>query len=180
MDCCSFCNSLSHNVNYCKEVSLLCSNIEELYMSCLRLVHSKIKFMNVVLERFSFREIQFICIKLGLTASSSKMHTIKMLYKKIKTNLTRSIIPIFDLSDETIVDKAEECAICFDSITCTNQVILNCSHQFCGVCINDCLGKSTGELSCALCRTPIKSIISKNIDIYSAIDKTCNKINKTT
>lgn len=177
MDCCSFCNSLSHNVNYCKEVSLLCSNIEELYMSCLRLVHSEIKFMNVVLERFSFREIQFICIKLGLTASSSKMHTIKMLYKKIKTNLTRSIIPIFDLLEEDTDDIADECAICFDNIIRTNQVTLNCSHQFCGVCINDCLSKSNGELTCALCRTKITSISSKNIDIYSNL---CKKITKTT
>jgi hypothetical protein len=48
-----------------------------------------------------------------------------------------TILPIYDLSDETEEDVAEECAICFDNINSSERVVLNCEHQFCVTCIND-------------------------------------------
>jgi hypothetical protein len=162
----------------------------------LPFIDSKETFKILLNGQHTLPQLKAICIiKLGLTPSS-KSHAINLLqdhfyslHINILSNVEEEedaveiievkskpvkITPIFDLLEE---DTDIECAICFDSIIRANQVTLNCSHQFCGVCINNCLEKSNGELSCALCRTQITSISSKNIDIYSTL---CKKITKTT
>jgi hypothetical protein len=161
----------------------------------LPVIDSKESFKILLNRHHTLPQLKAICIiKLGLKPTS-KLHAINLLqdhfyslHINILSNVEEDdveiievkskpiqITPIFDLLEEDTDDI--ECAICFDSIIRANQVTLNCSHQFCGVCINDCLEKSNGELSCALCRTKITSISSKNIDIYSTL---CKKITKTT
>lgn len=194
---CSFCHSTTHNVKHCVDprITIIYEELDEIHLSLMLLpfIDSKETFKILLNEHHTLPQLKAICIiKLGLTPSS-KSHAINLLQDhfyslhinilsnvedeveiiEVKSKLVK-ITPIFDLLEE---DTDIECAICFDSITRTNQVTLNCSHQFCGVCINDCLEKSNGKLSCALCRTQITSISSKNIDIYSNL---CKKITKTT
>ena len=197
---CSFCHSTTHNVKHCVDprITIIYEELEKihLFLMLLPFIDSKESFKILLNGQHTLPQLKAICIiKLGLKPTS-KSHAINLLYEhfySLHINLCANIeeeqeveiievkpiqiTPIFDLLEEDTDDIADECAICFDSIIRANQVILNCSHKFCGVCINNCLEKSTGELSCALCRTKITSISSKNIDIYSNL---CKKITKTT
>ena len=192
---CSFCHSTTHNVKHCVDprITIIYEELEKihLFLMLLPVIDSKETFKILLNGHHTLQQLKAICIiKLGLKPTS-KLHAINLLYDhfySLHINLCANIeeddveikskpvkiTPIFDLLEE---DTDIECAICFDSVIRTNQVTLNCSHKFCGVCINDCLEKSNGELSCALCRTQITSISSKNIDIYSTL---CKKITKTT
>lgn len=195
---CSFCHSTTHNVKHCVDprITIIYEELEKihLFLMLLPFIDSKETFNILLNGHHTLPQLKAICIiKLGLKPTS-KLHAINLLqdhFYSLHINISSNveddveiievkstpvkITPIFDLSEEDTDDI--ECAICFDSIIRTNQVTLNCSHQFCGVCINDCIEKSNGELSCALCRTQITSISSKNIDIYSNL---CKKITKTT
>ena len=196
---CSFCHSTTHNVKHCVDprITIIYEELDKihLFLMLLPFIDSKESFKILLNRHHTLPQLKAICIiKLGLKPTS-KLHAINLLqdhfyslHINILSNVEEDdveiievkskpiqITPIFDLLEEDTDDI--ECAICFDSIIRANQVTLNCSHQFCGVCINDCLEKSNGELSCALCRTKITSISSKNIDIYSTL---CKKITKTT
>jgi hypothetical protein len=200
---CSFCHSRTHNVKHCVDprISIIYEEINQLYLWLLPLINSKETFKILLNGHYTIPQLKAICIIKMVLTPSSKLHAINELYEhfyslhlntlylnilseeepeveiiEVKSK-PATITPIFDLLEEDTDDIADECAICFDNIIRTNQVTLNCSHQFCGVCINDCLSKSNGELTCALCRTQITSISSKNIDIYSTL---CKKISKTT
>ena len=74
-------------------------------------------------------------------------------------------------------EEEEDCAICFESIKCMDLVKLNCSHKFCGNCINGSL-KSHNNIycgpSCALCRTQMVSFSVKNPEIYNLVSEYCN------
>lgn len=52
--------------------------------------------------------------------------------------------------------ESAECAICYDDLTNTTYVYLNCSHEFCKTCIKDCI--RTKFLKCSLCRADITEI----------------------
>lgn len=198
---CSFCHSTTHNVKHCVDprITIIYEELDKihLFLMLLPFIDSKESFKILLNGQHTLPQLKAICIiKLGLKPTS-KLHAINLLqdhfyslHINILSNVEEDdveiievkskpiqITPIFDLLEEDTDDIADECAICFDSIIRANQVTLNCSHQFCGVCINDCIEKSNGELSCALCRSKITSISSKNVDIYSIL---CKKISKTT
>lgn len=74
---------------------------------------------------------------------------------------------ILDLTDENsdanVVDSVE-CAICYESKIQNEFVKLTCNHSFCGTCIENTLKTCTSP-RCALCREPIKSMLTTNINI---------------
>ena len=59
----------------------------------------------------------------------------------------------------------QECAICYDTnIEPKNVVQLNCGHDFCASCIASTLtANTTRAFSCAMCRTPVQSVVAHNI-----------------
>jgi hypothetical protein len=80
---------------------------------------------------------------------------------------------ILDLTDENIDANAgdSECAICYESKIETEFVKLNCSHSFCGKCIENTLKTCTVKSTpcCALCRSPIKRILSTDVNITNGL-----------
>jgi len=86
-----------------------------------------------------------------------------------KYNITPLLVP-------TEEEGVQECAICYENITCIDMVKLNCSHIFCGSCIKGSL-KAHNNIycgpACALCRAPIKSFSVKNPEIYNLVLEHC-------
>ena len=77
---------------------------------------------------------------------------------------------ILDLTDDNRgeISCDSECAICYESKVENEFVKLNCNHSFCGKCIENTL-KTCATPCCALCRGPIKSILSKNVNITTCL-----------
>ena len=84
-----------------------------------------------------------------------------------------NIIPILVLKDED--EKVDDCPICYENIKCVDLITLNCSHQFCGVCITNILEKhnNTTNPTCPLCRTFMYNFDIKNTEIYNLVEKYC-------
>lgn len=67
-----------------------------------------------------------------------------------------------------------ECSICYDEKEITNFVKLGCNHNFCKDCIITTMKTNqtnNRKLCCALCRSEIKSIITRENSIHSEIAK---------
>jgi len=77
---------------------------------------------------------------------------------------------ILDLTDdnEGEISCDSECAICYESKIQNEFVKLNCSHIFCGKCIENTLKTCTSP-RCAFCRESIKSILSKDVNITTSL-----------
>jgi hypothetical protein len=80
---------------------------------------------------------------------------------------------ILDLTDDTEVEIRcdAECAICYESKIQNEFVKLNCSHSFCGTCIENTLKTCTDKTGprCALCRETIKNILSKDVNVTNGL-----------
>jgi hypothetical protein len=79
---------------------------------------------------------------------------------------------ILDLTcdNEGEISCDSECAICYESKIETEFVKLNCSHIFCGKCIENTLKTCTSP-RCAFCRESIKSILSKDVNITNGLSE---------
>jgi hypothetical protein len=77
---------------------------------------------------------------------------------------------ILDLTDDNEGENScdSECAICYESKIENEFVKLNCSHSFCGKCIENTL-KTCASPRCAFCRSPIKSILTKDVNITNGL-----------
>jgi hypothetical protein len=87
-----------------------------------------------------------------------------------QSRLTKfKIESVLDLTDDTEEEIScdTECAICYESKIQNKFVKLNCSHSFCGECIENTLKTCTAP-RCALCREQIKSILAKDVNIYNS------------
>ena len=80
---------------------------------------------------------------------------------------------ILDLTDdnEGEIGCDVECNICYESLIQNKFVKLNCSHSFCGTCIENTLKicKDTVGPRCAMCREPINSMWTKDININTIL-----------
>ena len=80
---------------------------------------------------------------------------------------------VLDLTDDNegklICDT--ECDICYESKMQNEFVKLNCSHSFCGECIETTLKTCTIKTGprCALCRESINRILSKDVNINTSL-----------
>jgi hypothetical protein len=94
-----------------------------------------------------------------------------------------NIMPIFVFKDENddaegTEDKEMDCPICYESIKCVDLIKLNCSHQFCGVCLKGVLERHniTHDPKCALCRALMTSFDIQNPEIYNVVGKFCRPV----
>jgi len=53
-----------------------------------------------------------------------------------------------------------DCPVCFNRINNNTYVYLQCLHEFCKICVKECLSKKI--LNCPLCRDPITKIYTQN------------------
>jgi len=73
-------------------------------------------------------------------------------------------------------EKCEDCAICYDKIKTVDEVILNCGHTFCWLCIKTILTNHNNMKagpSCALCRKGMSKFVVKNQEIYNLVSEYC-------
>lgn len=94
-----------------------------------------------------------------------------------------NIMPIFVFKDENddaegTEDKEMNCPICYESIKCVDLIKLNCSHQFCGLCLKSILERHniTHDPKCALCRENMRSFDIQNPEIYNLVAKFCRPV----
>jgi hypothetical protein len=94
-----------------------------------------------------------------------------------------NIMPIFVFKDENddaegTEEKEMDCPICYESIKCVDLIKLNCSHQFCGVCLKGVLEihNITHDPKCALCRAFMTSFDIQNPEIYNLVAKFCRPV----
>lgn len=76
-----------------------------------------------------------------------------------------------NLNEENMVD----CPICYENISKTNLVKLNCNHEFCAPCIKNTIIHHTKiyNPSCALCREMMLNFTVKNAETYDLISENC-------
>jgi hypothetical protein len=70
----------------------------------------------------------------------------------------KTIFEPFDISNEDLV-----CCICFELREKQDICSLNCSHKFCGTCIETSL-KMPIKYNCALCRQQVTSIKTQTVE----------------
>jgi len=92
-----------------------------------------------------------------------------------------NIMPIFVFKDENDEDtegteeKEMDCPICYETTKCVDLIKLNCSHQFCGLCLKSILERHNINIlpTCALCRTFMTSFDIQNLEVYHLVAKHC-------
>ena len=102
---------------------------------------------------YSFLELQIQISRM----SEYQRH--RFMYSEIVRNLNNEFTNHVTKEIKETPVKIDECSICYNNITDSNVVELNCNHQFCGNCVNE-LFKLKCEPMCALCREPIKNVSS--------------------
>ncbi len=91
-----------------------------------------------------------------------------------------NISSVLEIDEDVKIDDIKidtECAICYENINNVNFVELNCSHKFCGYCIQNTLKRHNNVKcgpTCALCRTLITKCNVKNVETYKLISEHCN------
>jgi hypothetical protein len=87
-----------------------------------------------------------------------------------------NIIPELLVQEEDILEKIDDCPICYESTKLIDNVELGCGHQFCGTCIIR-IFKEHKELTvpcCALCRGKMQKCSVKKEEVYNQIVEYCN------
>jgi hypothetical protein len=87
-----------------------------------------------------------------------------------------NIIPTFVFKDNAEGPEEMDCPICYESIKCVDLIKLNCSHQFCGLCLKGILERHDNP-TCALCRAYMCKFDIQNPEVYHLVAKYCIPIN---
>ena len=102
------------------------------------------------MERMLMREMMFGMMTRMLTNLNN-----------VKINQKLNILSSIEHNDNEDVNEICECSICYDEKKLQNFVKLGCNHEFCKDCLITTMKTSQtngNNLSCALCRTEVKSI----------------------
>jgi hypothetical protein len=79
------------------------------------------------------------------------------------------------LAETTTTENLVDCAICMESNTSCQQVVFNCSHEFCGGCVGRHVGnavKGSRDVVCPLCRGSVTKMVYKSIECLGEMKKT--------
>ena len=86
------------------------------------------------------------------------------------TTNTISLVVDNDIDNYENKDEICKCSICWDDKKLNTFVKLGCSHEFCKDCIIQTLRSNQTNLHCcSICRTKVKTIVSKTDDIKDEI-----------
>ena len=75
------------------------------------------------------------------------------------------------LSELEISEEDTTCCICMEIREKIEICSLNCSHKFCGFCLESCLKKP--EFNCSLCRGNVRVITTQKTDFKNRFYKYC-------
>jgi len=97
-----------------------------------------------------------------------------ILYQNKKYKISINLVEDND-ENEKKLKNFEDCAICYDNVSCMDFVKLNCNHEFCGCCIKNTFKyhNETNNPSCAMCRQPMVCFTVKNVETYNLIAEHC-------
>jgi hypothetical protein len=92
----------------------------------------------------------------------------------VKINKKLNILSSIEHNDNEDITKICECSICYDEKELKNFVKLGCNHEFCKDCLITTMKTSQindNNLSCALCRTEVKSVKSRTEQAHTDISE---------
>jgi uncharacterized protein YfcZ (UPF0381/DUF406 family) len=92
------------------------------------------------------------------------------LLERLRNNTNNKKVEIVCLDEETEREKTEECSICYEVTEYSNQVKLNCDHEFCGSCVKKIIEKNN-QPCCAFCRVPIEKIKVKTMNMQETFNE---------
>ena len=91
-----------------------------------------------------------------------------------KINHKFNILSSIEHNDNEDITKICECSICYDEKELHNFVKLGCNHEFCKDCLITTMKTSQtndNNLSCALCRTEVKSVKSRTEQAHTEMSE---------
>jgi hypothetical protein len=118
------------------------------------------------MERMLMREMMFSIMTRMLT----NLNNINNVNLNQKLNILSSI----EHNDNEDTNEICECSICYDEKELQNFVKLGCNHEFCKDCLITTMKTSQingNNLSCALCRTEVKSVKSRTEQVYTEMSE---------
>lgn len=155
-----FCGALArHSGNdYCNSIMMKIFNIpgiDEFY--------DIMRYMREVI-----RDMEFI----PFTQENNRISVQSILIdSNVNENENKFCIKIQNDMNEKMTEVIE-CSICYDTTNETQNVRLNCGHEYCGKCIINSLKLCATDIpSCAMCRTEIVNIKCKNNEIKEELCK---------
>ena len=92
------------------------------------------------------------------------------LLERLRNNTTNKKMEVVCLHEEREREKTEECSICYELTEYSNQVKLNCDHEFCGGCVKKIIEKNN-QPCCAFCRVPIEKIKVKTMNMQEIFNE---------
>jgi len=116
------------------------------------------------MERMLMREMMFGMMTRMLT----NLNNVNNANLNQKLNILSSI----EHNDNEDINEICECSICYDEKELHNFVKLGCNHDFCKDCLITTIKTSQingNNLSCALCRSQVKSVKSRTHNVYSEV-----------
>ena len=90
------------------------------------------------------------------------------LLERLRNNTNHKKVEVVYLHEET--EREEECSICYELTEYSNQVKLNCDHEFCGSCVKKIIEKNN-QPCCAFCRVNIEKIEVKSINMQQIFNE---------
>jgi hypothetical protein len=121
------------------------------------------------MERMLMREMMFGMMTRMLT-NLNNVNNVNNRNLNQKFNILSSI----EHNDNEDINKICECSICYDEKELKNFVKLGCNHEFCKDCLITTMKTSQingNNLSCALCRTEVKSVKSRTEQVYTEMSE---------
>ena len=140
-------------------------------------------------------EIERILLKIGEIRELSKESLLGLFAFMVATSTGGEIPNLFGLyqdivlelvEDIHILEKVEECVICYDVKEKNNFARLNCQHIFCGECLVKTIQSkkeqnehSSNHINCSLCRESISVIsVVDDKNIYNQLKEVLSNINE--
>jgi hypothetical protein len=70
-------------------------------------------------------------------------------------------------------EEDDDCPICYEKLTISNEIQLHCNHRFCEACITSTLSNNTPQ--CALCRTGYSKFTICSPTVHASMQQHINK-----
>ena len=140
-------------------------------------------------------EIERILLKIGEIRELSKESLLGLFAFMVATATGNEIPNLFGLrqdivlelvEDIHILEKVDECVICYNVKDKNNFARLNCQHVFCGDCVVKIIQAKSGEndhfnnhINCSLCRESVSVIsVVDDKNIYNQLKEVLSNLNE--
>ena len=124
------------------------------------------------MERMLMREMMFGMMTRMLTNLNNYNNINNVNNRNL--NQKFNILSSIEHNDNEDINKICECSICYDEKELQNFVKLGCNHEFCKDCLITTMKTSQingNNLTCALCRTEVKSVKSRTNEAHNEMSE---------